>query len=290
MTNRPKITDNIVYEIKQLIKNNPEWNRSRLSIELCELWDWKNEAGRICDISCRDMLRDLDDAGRITLPKPIKSSRRIGSVKKPIHLMHDTTVIDTPLSEIKPLQINVITKKDENIAFKSYISQYHYLGYDRYIGESINYAVRSRDGVPLASLMFGSSAWKCRPRDEFIGWNKEQRIAKLRYTANNQRFLIYPWIRVPHLASNILGAIARRISNDWVNKYGHGLILLETFVEQHRFRAVCYRAANWIRVGETTGRGRNSTSHKAVLPIKDVYVYPLAKGYRELLCAKLISE
>ena len=285
MTSRPKITDNIVYEISQLIKNNPNWNRTRISKELCEMWGWKNEAGTVCDISCRDMLRDLDAAGKISLPKAMSVTWVKGSGgEKTIHIKHDTTPVNAHLAELRPLEIKIVTTKEDVKIFKSYIFQYHYLGYDRQIGETLKYAVYSRDGVPLASLMFGSSAWTCLPRDVFVGWNKEQRQAGLRYTTNNQRFLVYPWIRCDHLASHILGQICRRISCDWKAKYGHSLYMIETFVEQCRFRAVCYRAANWIRVGETTGRGRNSTTMQAVLPIKDVYVYPLTKDFRERLC------
>ena len=230
MNSRPKITDNILNDIRQTIKNNPDWNRSRLSRELCRMWNWQNEAGNVCDISCRDMLRDLDAAGKIALPKPISIGRRKGVGEKVVHIKHDTSPIVAPLSDIKPLRIEVLTHKDDLAVFKSYIDQYHYLGYDRFIGESMKYAVYSRNGTPIANLMFGASAWACRPRDEFIGWDRDQRRANLRYTANNQRFLIYPWIRVDHLASHIFGSICRRIAGDWMARYGHGIFLLETFV------------------------------------------------------------
>jgi len=285
MINRPKITDNIVYEINQLIKNNPNWTRTQISKELCEIWGWKNEAGTVCDISCRDMLRGLDAIGKISLPKAMKVGRVKGGYgEKVINIDHVTTPVIAPLAELRPLIIKIVTAKDDIMAFKSYIEKYHYLGYGRYIGENIKYAVYSRDGVPLASLMFGSSAWSCLPRDKFVGWNKEQRQTGLRYTTNNHRCLIYPWVRCDHLASHILGLICRRISCDWKVKYGHGLYMLETFVEQKRFRGSAYKAANWLKVGETAGRGRNSTTMQAILPIKDVYVYPLTKNFRGLLC------
>jgi len=135
----------------------------------------------------------------------------------------------------------------------------------------------------LACLLFGSSAWRCSPRDKYIGWDDGARETNLHLTTNNTRFLIIPGIRIPHLASHILGLISRRVSGDWQEKYGHQIKLLETFVERRRFRGVCYKAANWQRIGETTGRGRDSISSVATLPIKDVYVYPLAKDFRAIL-------
>jgi len=168
--------------------------------------------------------------------------------------------------------------------FKSYIDQYHYLKFDRTIGENMKYMVYSRDGVPLSCLLFGSAAWSCRDRDIFIGWDKTQRMQGLSMMTNNQRFLILPWVEVPCLASHILSQIAQRIVEDWLFKYGHPVYCLETFVENRLFRGVCYRAANWICVGSTTGRGRNGGHNNSILPIKDIYLYPLTKNWRALLC------
>jgi hypothetical protein len=167
--------------------------------------------------------------------------------------------------------------------FKSYVAQYHYLGYDRNIGENIKYFVRDRHGRIVACLAFGSAAWKCEGRDTFIGWSSDKRREKLRYMTNNSRYLILPWVKSPHLASHILSLVCRQISNDWLAKYGHPLYALETFVECERFKGTCYKAANWLHVGKTTGRGRDSKSMEALLPIKDVFVYPLNKNFRELL-------
>jgi hypothetical protein len=135
---------------------------------------------------------------------------------------------------------------------------------------------------PLACLLFGSAAWKCAPRDEFIGWNAETRKTNLHLATNNMRFLILPWVRVPHLASHILGRVARRIGADWEKRYGHPVYLLETFVERHCFQGICYQAANWIYVGQTKGRSRNGRPDLKV-PVKDIYLYPLTKRFRHLL-------
>jgi len=176
-----------------------------------------------------------------------------------------------------------ISSKDDFLQFKSYIDKYHYLGFERCISESMAYMIYSCDNKPLASLQFGSAAWSCRERDSFIGWGKDERRHNLSLITNNSRFLIYPWVNIPHLASHILSLIARRISADWYQKYGHQLYMLETFVEVDRFKGTCYKAANWINVGRTTGRGRNGGHNHAIVPFKDIYVYPLTKNFQSIL-------
>jgi len=145
--------------------------------------------------------------------------------------------------------------------------------------------VRSEQGRLLACLVFGSSAWKCQDRDQWIAWSREQREKKLNFTTNNTRFLILPWVKVPHLASWILGQISRRLSSDWQKKYGHPILLVETFVERDRFKGTAYRAANWIRVGSTTGRTRQDRNNSLCMPVKDIYLYPLLANFRKSLCA-----
>ena len=204
--------------------------------------------------------------------------------------LFDMTPVETSLKAVMPLRVEIADARGRIGEFKTLVGQFHYLGYGRSVGECMRYLVRSRDGTPLACLMFGSSAWRCAPRDKFIGWSDEERRSKLYLTTNNTRFLILPNARIPHLASHVLSLISRRISQDWQTKYGHPLHILETFVERDRFRGVCYRAANWLRVGETAGRGRDDIDRTASLPIKDVYLYPLRKKYRQLLCSKRGNE
>jgi hypothetical protein len=167
--------------------------------------------------------------------------------------------------------------------FKSYIDQFHYLGFDRTVGENMKYIARDCSGVPLACLLFGSAAWSCADRDRFIGWNKGDRSVNLMWMTNNVRFLIFPWVRVFNLASHILALAAQRVSGDWEGKYGHGLVCLETFVESGRFSGACYKAANWICVGRTLGLGRDGGHKHAIMPEKDIYLYPLNKDYRKKL-------
>jgi hypothetical protein len=230
------------------------------------------------------MLRALDKAGQIALPAPKCISRRPGDSKGVKHLIHDETPINCKLKELQPLRVEVVTTKAGWQQFKSYIDQYHYLKFDRRIGESMAYLVRSHDGRPLASLLFGAAAWSCRDRDTFIGWGKDDKKRNLSMVANNSRFVIYPFVTVPHLASHILSLIAKRIAADWDKKYGHRICLLETFVEAPgRFRGTCYKAANWLKAGRTTGRGRDGGHHNAIVPEKDIYLYPLAKNWRSVL-------
>ena len=282
-TMRPAITPERIEEINKLIEANPEWHRTKLSQELCKIWDWKGENGQIKDVSCRDVLRALNTAGKIKLPKRLTYGHTKGGADEVSLMLHDTAPVEGPLAESTPLAIEVITSKNNLMEFKSYMAQYHYLGYDRNIGENIKYFVRDRHGRKLACLMFGSAAWKCEGRDKFIGWDNDMRKERLRYVTNNSRYLIFPWVKVTHMASHILSLVCRKISKDWVAKYGHPLYMLETFVEREKFKGTCYKAANWIHVGQTTGRGRNSKGTEAVLPIKDVLVCPLDKKFRELL-------
>lgn len=288
MLRRPEITDELIKYINDVITQNPNWHRTKISVFLCEQWDWKMPNGQVKDISCRDMLRSLDKAGKIKLPKPVKLSNSISAKNKSKNkflqtFIHDETPIETKLSEIQPLRVEVVEEKWKVNEFKSYIEQFHYLGFDRTVGENMKYMVYSANGRLLACLLFGSAAWACRDRDAYIGWNAKSRKANLQEMTNNVRYLVLPWIKVPHLASHILSVVSRRLSCDWEKKYGHPILCLETFVERDRFRGTCYKAANWINVGETVGRGRDDVNKTASLPIKHIYLYPLNKKFRHLL-------
>lgn len=283
-TNRPTITEKHIYQINDLISGNPDWNRTVLSQRLCEIWDWRSPAGQIKDISARDLLRALDKKGLINLPAAQRWPRAPGvGADKIIKMEHNIKPHNANLREVAPLRIETVAARGDMQTFKSYIDQYHYLGYARSVGESVKYFVYSNEGDILACLMFGASAWSCRARDEYIGWDAAQRKAGLHLTTNNSRFLILPGVAIPHLASHILGAIARRISGDWQVRYGHKIHLLETFVEYPRFKGICYKAANWKCIGKTSGMGRNCRTAVGELPIKDVYVYPLTANFREAL-------
>jgi hypothetical protein len=169
--------------------------------------------------------------------------------------------------------------------FNGLLAHYHYLGHRNTVGENLRYLVRDRHGQPLACVLFGSAAWKCAARDRFLGWDAAQRQRNLQRLTNNTRFLVLPWVEVPHLASHVLGIIARRIRADWQAKYGHPVHALETFVDCSRFKGTCYRAANWRRLGQTQGRTRNDRGRRIRVAVKDVYLYPLVADVRRELCA-----
>lgn len=282
---KPQITSSEIELIQKLISANPTWGRTRLSIELCKLWDWRHPDGQPKAISCRDLLRRLASRGVIQLPQKIyNSGLKPGRQNHILYILHDTSEIVDDIQDILPVRVDIVQERTfQGQEFKSLLAQYHYLGFDMTVGENLKYLAYSRQGKLLACLLFGSAAWACAPRDQFIGWTTQSRRNHLIYTTNNTRFLILPWVKVPHLASHILGMIIRRIASDWQQKYGHPLYLLESFVEKERFKGTCYKATNWIYVGETTGRSRNDRYGNLQVPIKEIYLYPLHKHFREVL-------
>jgi len=269
--------------IRDLILSHPGWNRTRLSRELCALWDWRTPSGQVKDMACRTMLLKLHRRGLIQLParqRPSVNHRR-GKAFEPV--LHDTLPWHGSLAELGRVRLVVADKGAHLDLWQTLLHGYHYLGFSTRVGKNIAYLALDDADRPVGSLLFGAAAWKVAGRDDFIGWTHEQRRKNLDWIANNTRFLIPPWIRVPHLASHILAIAARRISADWQRKYGHGLVLLETFVENGRFRGTCYRAANWTCVGQTTGRTRNDRNHDIQTPVKSIYVYPLHRAFRREL-------
>jgi len=280
---RPEITEERIADIRTLIASDTTLNRSKLSRLLCEQWNWRSPVGQIKDIRCRALLRELDRKGLITLPAAQSHSRIAGRRAAIAHLQHDTTPVECNLSELLPLHIEIVQRGTMLADFKSYIDQFHYLGADRTIGECMRYLVFGKSGTPLACLLFGSASWSCASRDRHIGWGKTQRSKNLSMLTNNTRLLIFPWIRVPNLASHTLARVLKRLSEDWIDKYGHEILAVETYVDTSRFRGICYQAAGWQRLGQTTGRGRDGGHHEAILSLKDVYLYPLDKSYRARL-------
>lgn len=274
--------------LQEWIRQHRDWSRGRLAFELCRQWDWRTPTGRLKNYAARSFLLKMEQRGFITLP-PIRTAmcRPTWSAACELWLaMPTSTPISTPLAELTPLTL-VIPKPGsfENKSFVHYLAQYHYLGFQRTVGENIKYLVRDQHGRDLACVLFGSAAWKTAPRDAFIGWSDTQRQGNINLLTNNTRFLILPWVSVLHLASHILGLILRQLRTDWLSKYGHPVHLVETFVEQNRFRGTCYRAANWRCVGQTRGRSRQDRYTTLRVPIKDIYLYPLIQDFRRELCA-----
>lgn len=277
----------IIY-LRELIKSNPSWSRRRLSEELCRAWNWRNSKGVFKDMASRAMMLKLEKRGYITLPprRRIPVNRMLE--KKRIYVEHEQSPVDCILKELQPLRISpVLAKEKQENLYSCLLSEYHYKSYKGIVGENMRYLIYDCQGRVLSCLLFGSSAWSVQSRDTHIGWNSQMRASNLHLTTNNMRFLILPWVRVPHLASHILGLVSRRISKDWESRYGHPLYLLETFVERDRFKGTCYKAANWRYVGQTKGRSRNDRYNRLQVPIKDVYLYPLYSNYKKKLVSCL---
>lgn len=255
---------------------HPQWSRKKIARELCAVWDWRDAAGRVKDFAARSFLLKLEGLGQIQLPA--LRPRSLTGFRRPVNEpvgWQEPPVLATSLSALRPLNVEVVqTGTASERAWNFYLAQYHYLGL-RVVGENLGYLVRDAQGRDVACLLFGAAAWRCAPRDLHLGWDGAQRTAGLAQIANNTRFLVLPWVRASHLASHVLGAVARRIDADWRGKYAHGLRWLETFVERDRFRGTCYRAANWRCVGQTTGRSRQDREKRLRVPVKDIYLYPL---------------
>ena len=277
------ITDQDVNHIRDLIASNPGWHRTRLSQELCRDWSWMAANGQFKDMAARALLRKLDARGLIALPAPVCSANNAFRHRSVVSISVDETPIRDPLCELRPIHVAPVEDKTQARLFRGLLHVHHYLSYRGPVGENVKYLVFDRHARPLGCLLFGAAAWNVASRDIFIGWDSRARERGLPLIANNMRFLLLPWVRVPHLASHVLGQIARRIRRDWEVAYGHPVALLETFVEKSRFAGTCYQAANWILVGKTTGRTRNGHNHDVTVPIKSVYLYPLTRHFRTLL-------
>lgn len=271
--------------IERLLSEHPDWGRSRLSVALCEQWNWRAANGQLKDMACRSLLLRLERSGAIRLPPRQRKSPNGYRNRTSRWVPHCSEPIVGALKDLTPLQISCVENaSDQDRLFRCLLSTYHYLGLRNTVGENMKYLVHSHDGRLFACLLFGAAAWQCRARDAWIGWDVSARERNLAYLANNTRFLVLPWVRVSHLASHLLSCIARRIQADWLAKYGHSLHCLETFVDSSRYRGVCYQAANWQRVGESSGRSRNDRQHRLQVPRKAVYLYPLSPRFRARLC------
>lgn len=277
------ITDDDIGFIQQLIDINPGVSRRQLSAKLCEAWQWKQANGALRDMVCRGMLLMLDRAGQIQLP-PIKKRPNNPLARRPIPgpILIDTTPIESALKALQPLQIQQVRRTGDEGLYNSLIEQHHYLGYEQPVGEHLKYVVWSH-GRPIACLAWSSAPRHLGCRDRFIGWDKDARRRNIRFIAYNTRFLIVPWVRVPHLASHILGRMAQVLSRDWEDLYEHPIYFLETFVDPERFRGTCYYAANWKLLGETTGRGKDDQTKRPNRSIKQMLGYALTPRFRELL-------
>ena len=270
--------------INKLISNNPLASRRTISKKLCKAWNWVQPNGALRDMVCRGFLLRLEAAGYIKLPpKKFTPNNPLANRKIPPKVDIDQKPLCTTLSKIQPLKIQQIQHTPYEKLFNSLIAQHHYLGYCHPVGEHLKYIIFTK-GRPIACLAWSSAPRHIGCRDRFIGWAPDIRKKNLHLIAYNSRFLILPCVQIPYLASHILGRIAKVLTRDWESVYNHTICFLETFVDIERFKGTCYRAANWIYLGKTTGRGKNDQTNKPNRSIKAVYGYPLSKNFREVLC------
>lgn len=269
--------------LRELIAQSPGLSRRRLSVKVCQAWNWVQPNGQLRDMVCRGLLLALHRAGHIQLPAKRHSPpnnaiahRRVSPVES-----YDTSPIEGSLAALGPLEIRLVRRAEGEKLFAHLLSRYHYLGYSRPVGEHLKYLVLAGPR-PVACVGWSSAPRQLNLRDQFVGAPKEAYRHNLHRIAYNTRYLILPWVRVPHLASHLLGRIARRISADWQALYQHPIDLLESFVDIERFKGTCYRAANWTCVGRSVGRGTKSKTHDQT-SIKELWVYPLVQRLRDKL-------
>ncbi len=274
-----------IQTINRLMEHNPRLQRATMSRQLCELWGWSKPNGELKDMTCRVALLRMHADGLITLPP----SRMTGGARRKPHFP-PTPATDPqqpllqPVHELTALDLRPVTGTAVSRLWNEYIARYHYLGYTSMSGAQMRYNVFVGERL-VALLSFGASAWKLAGRDSYIGWQHDQRLKNLQLVVNNARFLILPWIQSKGLASKILSRIARQLPGDWQQRYGYHPVMFETFVETQRHRGTCYKAANWVHVGQTTGRGKKSRVHHQIIPNKDIWLYPLRKDFASILRA-----
>jgi len=272
--------------IGDLIRQHPGESRRALSKELCLAWDWRQENGVLKDMVCRGLMLALHRAGQIELPPAHKRPRNplAAARPRPAPVLVDRTPLRTCLGDLQPLEFCSVRRTAAERLVDGLLEEHHYLGYAHPVGEHLKYLVLAR-GRPVACFAWSSAPRHLGPRDRFIGWSREARKRNIRFLAYNTRFLVLPWVQVPHLASHLLGQMARRLSRDWEALYGHPVRYLESFVDPERFKGTCYRAANWHFLGKTTGRGKDDHTNKANRSLKEVLGLPLTRRFREILGA-----
>lgn len=260
----------------------PKMTRYALSKKVCQEFEWRKHDGNLKDMSCRVALLRMQADKLVQLPiSRHQKSKRVHIIEK-TEQTEPQTLLLSPVNELRGLRIELVSTKFDSRLWNEYIDRYHYLGYKPLPGAQLRYFARSDEGL-LALFGFGAAAWKTAPRDNFIGWTPAMREINLHLIVNNARFLILPWVQSKHLASKLLGLVVRRLTDDWYDRYNYRPVLLETFVEKDRFQGTCYRAANWIYLGDTQGRGKLDRNNTYSLPIKSIWILPLCRNFRENL-------
>ena len=282
-------SDDIAF-IQRLIKENPNDSRRALSKKLCMAWNWIQQNGALRDMVCRSFMLELHRAGHVVLPpRKFSPPNNVAKQKKPAEIDIDRSTISVKLSHLKPIEFRQVRRQKQESLCNSLIEQFHYLGYCQPVGEHLKYIVFT-DDIPIACMIWSSAPRHIGCRDRFIGWTSEARMKNLHLIAYNSRFLILPWVNVKFLASHLLSRAVRHVARDWLKVYGHRIYYFETFVDTTRFSGACYKAANWIFLGKTTGLGKDNPKKIVNRSIKDVYGYPLSKNFRKILNEEKTSQ
>lgn len=266
-------------EIRNIVEAEDCPNRAEISRRACRKLQWLRPDGRLKDMSCRVALLRMHREGLIRLPPPIKGNANGRRGRKITPRSDPGAPVSAGAGDLADLQLRRVESGDDSSLWNEYVHRYHYLGYQPLPGAQLRYLIVSADRV-LGVLGFGAAAWKTAPRDQWIGWDAEQRKRNLHRVVNNARFLILPWVQSRNLASKVLAIAARRLPDDWKQVYSRRPLLLETFVQKDRFAGTCYKAANWKYLGDTKGRGKLDSKHRNALPVKAVFVYPLNPDFR----------
>jgi hypothetical protein len=274
-----------IQEIGQWVSQNPGWSRYRLSRELCTRWGWIRPNGQLADMAARSLLNKLHARGLIGLPVCRRASPNRMKHRRLECVQLDSRPLVGQLSQLGVLQLYEVSRDaDRRAVFETLLATEHYLGYRSPVGENLKYLLCTQEDRPVAAWLFGAAAWRCEPRDRWIGWTERQRATGLQRLTNNTRFLIPRWVQVPGLASWGWSRVRRRLVQDWQSKYGHGIELVETFVDRSRFHGGAYAASNWLEVGLTQGRSRGDRERQIQVPRKAVFLYPLSRQARQRLC------
>lgn len=281
-----EFTPGDINQIKKIMDQHPAITRTALSRKVCDALHWFRPNGQRNDMTCRVALNRLENMGLITLPPPIQSNSNGNWIPKITKASDPGEPINEPAGLLEPIRLLVITPGKNARLWNELIHRYHYMGYKPLAGAQLRYLIYCEQGL-LGAMSFSASAWTIAPRDKWIGWSDEQRRKNLQLVVGNSRFLILPWITSKNLASKILGLIARELPDHWQQKHGYKPVLLETFVEAKRFSGACYKAAGWIHVGQTQGRGKLDRYHQNFLPIKNIFLYPLHVNFRQQLCSSI---
>lgn len=272
-------------QIRQWVEQNPAWSRYRLSRELCVAWNWVRPNGQLADMAARSLLNKLHERALIQLPPCRRASPNRMKHRRLECVRVDSSPVAEELSQLAALHLYEVSRDPVRRAvFETLLATEHYLGYRSPVGENLKYLLCIEPDRPVAAWLFGAAAWRCEARDRWIGWNDRARAARLNRLTNNTRFLIARWVRVPGLASWGWSRVSRRLVEDWQSKYGHGIELVETFVDRSRLDGGAYAASNWLEVGLTQGRSRGDRERQIRVPRKAVYVYPLSRQARQRLC------